>query len=130
VTRARPGGEEDEKTRSIPRAQGAALGWVELEQGACRRAQRAVARLDLYLAVDDYDPRSLADLVIAELLSGMKGDHDGAAVLRVEDDRIPRAAWHLDLVQAPDAHAANLTDPRSRVVATPVHPTFMSSESG
>src|SRR5512133_2795717 len=65
---------------------------------------------DLHGPVDDYEPRALLHLVLAELLSGRQRDEDGArVVLGVEHDGIPRPVRSVDRAQIPRTHARPLT---------------------
>jgi hydroxyacylglutathione hydrolase len=73
-------------------------------------------RLDLRAPLDDSDPRALAYLMLAQLLSGRDHEHHGTrAVFGREDDGVTRALGRVDPSQIPALHQARLYQPASRL---------------
>ena len=78
------------------------LARVKGDKGPGAADDDVVAAPDLGLALDDDDPGTLANLVIAERLPGLEPDRDGSrAVVGRQDGGVNRAARCLDLGQRP-----------------------------
>ena len=81
------------------------LGRIERRERPDPAAHDLVAGADLGLALDDHEPGTLANLVVAQLLTGLEPEHDRARpVVRHQDRRVDRASGRLDLREIPGLH--------------------------
>src|SRR4029453_16018032 len=92
VPLAGPGSETQQDASAAEAAHGPPLTRRERDERARPRRRRLAAGADLDVAFGHDDPRALLDLVVAQLLTGLEADEDGAGlVLRVQNDRGDRA---------------------------------------
>ncbi len=79
---------------------------VEVKERTGVAGDRLVAGRDAYRPVEHEQERGLLDAVLAECLAGLQLDEDGplGPLLRMEDDRRPRAVRCLDLGKPPVTH--------------------------
>jgi hypothetical protein len=89
-----------------------ALAGVELEEVARTCSDGLPSgRRDIYLAVDDDDPRPLVHLVLLQLLPGRETEHDRSRVLSGSEDL--RLVWlRFDGLQVPALHRPCCTTQR------------------
>src|SRR5262249_11143435 len=98
------------------------------EQRARPGVDSGVAGADSSNSLHDSEPGPLADLVVAELLTRRKADHDRArSIDRLEHRRRTYPRRRLDFLQIPGLHTAILGAP-SR--ATLAHPGIKSPARG
>lgn len=102
---AGPRREEQQDPGTAVGRKGVAFVGIERQQRADAARLRIRARRHADFTIDDSNPRTFLDLVIAELLAGVEPDHHRArAVGGVEDDRIARAGRRVEGEQVPRAH--------------------------
>src|SRR5207249_2409189 len=106
---ARPGCEHEQDAGARVGRDRPPLVGVEREEGAGPALDRLAARFNAYRAVDDGDERAFLHLVVAQRLTRLEDDQDGAcSLVRAEHDGRATAAGRLDLVEIPALHGAIL----------------------